>query len=53
MFPQVEAILVETDVAENYYVDPLLQKACQPVVDVACQHIAPGDGRLVTIHWYL
>ena len=39
--------MVETDVAENFYVDPLLQKACQPVVDVACSHIEPGDGKSV------
>ena len=41
--------MVETDVAENFYVDPLLQKACQPVVDVACNHIEPGDGKSVII----
>ena len=38
-------MLVEADVAENFYMDPLLQEACQSVVDVACQHIDSGDGK--------
>ena len=44
--------MVETNVAENFYVDPLLQKACQPVVDVACNHIEPGDGKSVIFSFF-
>jgi hypothetical protein len=42
---QLEDVLTEADVGESVEVDPVLHEACQPVVDVVCKGIRPGEGR--------
>lgn len=36
------------DVGEDWRVDPVLQESCQPVVDVVCQDVKPGKGRVLS-----
>jgi hypothetical protein len=40
-------VLTESDIGENYEVDPFLQEVCDPVVSALCSHVSPGEGRLV------
>ena len=42
---QLEVLLKEVNVGEDYSMDPALQEACQSVVDVACKDIKPGDAK--------
>ena len=42
---QLEEVMEEADVGENYEMDPLLAEACQEVVKVACKHVKPGEAR--------
>lgn len=42
---QLENLLVQADVAEDYTVDPILREACEPVARIYCDHIRIGDGR--------
>lgn len=37
-----------TDVGEDWRVDPILRKACKPVVDVACSDTEGGDARVMS-----
>lgn len=41
-------MIKETDVAEDWRVDPVLHEACNSVVDVACKGIASGGARVMT-----
>ena len=43
----LENLVKVTDVAEDWRVDPVLRKACKPVVDVACADTEGGDGRVM------
>lgn len=45
---QLEGLVKEVDVGEDWRVDPVLREACKPVVDVACQEVRGGDARYVT-----
>lgn len=36
-----------TDVGEDWRVDPVLRKACKPVVDVVCSETDGGDARVM------
>jgi hypothetical protein len=40
-------VLTESDIGENYEVDPFLQEVCDSVVSALCSHVSPGEGRLV------
>ena len=42
---QLESLLKQSDVGEDWRVDPVLQEACQTVVDAVCSHEKPGKGR--------
>lgn len=37
-----------TDIGEDWRVDPILRKACKPVVDVACSDTEGGDARVMS-----
>lgn len=41
-------LLKVTDVGEDWRVDPILRKACKPVVDVACLDTDGGDARVMS-----
>ncbi|CAI9714844.1 Golgi apparatus protein 1 [Octopus vulgaris] len=45
---QLTNLLHEADVGQDFRIDRALQKACQPVVDVACRSIQPGDARIMS-----
>ena len=38
----------ESDVGEDWRVDPVLTEACQSVVDVACKDFKAGEGRILS-----
>jgi Cysteine rich repeat len=40
-------VITESDVGENYEVDPVLQGVCEQSVSVLCAHVSPGEGRFV------
>jgi len=42
---QLKKLLVRTNAAEDYSVDPVVQEACQDVVRSACAHVQPGARR--------
>ncbi|XP_041376284.1 Golgi apparatus protein 1-like [Gigantopelta aegis] len=44
---QLEALLKEADVDQDFTIDRTLQKACQDVVGSLCGHIHPGDSRII------
>jgi len=44
---QLEALVKEADVGDDFSVDPFLAEACAPVVKTACKDIEPGEGRWV------
>lgn len=44
----LEALVLEADPGEDWRVDPILRKACKPVVDKACQEVAVGNGRVMS-----
>lgn len=44
----LETLVQETDPGEDWRVDPILRKACKPVVDKACQEVTGGNGRVMS-----
>jgi len=47
MIWQLEEVLTEADVGENYEIDPVLHQACERTVSSMCPNVIPGEGRLV------
>ncbi|XP_055943166.1 Golgi apparatus protein 1-like isoform X2 [Argiope bruennichi] len=45
---ELESLLKQSDVGEDWRVDPVLQEACQPVVDAVCSREKPGEGRVMS-----
>ncbi|KAF7495721.1 Golgi apparatus protein 1 [Sarcoptes scabiei] len=45
---QIEDLLKEVNIAEDWRVDPILQQACQSTVNELCSNIRPGDGRILS-----
>ncbi|GIY71110.1 golgi apparatus protein 1 [Caerostris extrusa] len=45
---ELESLLKQSDVGEDWRVDPVLQEACQPVVDAVCSQEKPGEGRVMS-----
>ncbi|KAF7281361.1 hypothetical protein GWI33_004844 [Rhynchophorus ferrugineus] len=43
----LENLVKKTDVGENWNVDPVLHKACSPVVSTVCKDISSGDARVM------
>lgn len=43
----LEQLVKTADVGEDWRVDPVLRRACKPVVDVACQEADGGDARVI------
>lgn len=43
----LEQLVKVADVGEDWRVDPVLRRACKPVVDVACQDADGGDARVM------
>ena len=44
---QLEEVLTQSDISENYEIDPVLYEVCERTVSSQCPHVVPGDGRLV------
>ncbi|XP_055641505.1 Golgi apparatus protein 1 isoform X2 [Toxorhynchites rutilus septentrionalis] len=44
----LESLVKVADVGEDWRVDPVLRKACKPVVDVACSDTEGGDARVMS-----
>lgn len=44
----LEMLMKVTDIGEDWRVDPILRKACKPVVDVACSDTEGGDARVMS-----
>lgn len=44
----LELLLKVSDAAEDWRVDPVLRRACKPVVDVACRDADNGDARVMS-----
>ncbi|KAJ8910173.1 hypothetical protein NQ315_016184 [Exocentrus adspersus] len=44
----LEDLVRETDVGENWNVDPVLHQACDPVVKVACKGLSGGNARVMS-----
>ncbi|XP_047987444.1 Golgi apparatus protein 1 [Leguminivora glycinivorella] len=44
----LQALVQEADPGEDWRVDPILRKACKPVVDRACQEVTGGNGRVMS-----
>lgn len=44
----LEFLVKVADVGEDWRVDPILRKACKPVVDVACHDTIGGDARVMS-----
>nr|XP_029727793.1 Golgi apparatus protein 1-like isoform X1 [Aedes albopictus] len=44
----LETLVKVADVGEDWRVDPVLRKACKPVVDVACSDTEGGDARVMS-----
>lgn len=44
----LEMLVKVSDVAEDWRVDPVLRRACKPVVDVACRDAENGDARVMS-----
>lgn len=44
----LEMLIKVTDIGEDWRVDPILRKACKPVVDVACADTEGGDARVMS-----
>ncbi|GAB0086076.1 Golgi apparatus protein 1 [Sergentomyia squamirostris] len=44
----IETLVKVADVGEDWRIDPVLRKACQPVVDVACRDAEAGDARVMS-----
>ncbi|CAH0557545.1 unnamed protein product [Brassicogethes aeneus] len=44
----LESLVKETNVGEDWHVDPVLHDACQPVVKTLCKGIKGGDARVMS-----
>ncbi|KAJ8945307.1 hypothetical protein NQ318_003607 [Aromia moschata] len=44
----LEDLVKETDVGENWSVDPVLHEACSPIVKVACRGLQGGDAKIMS-----
>ncbi|XP_047545273.1 Golgi apparatus protein 1 [Vanessa atalanta] len=44
----LEILVQEADPGEDWRVDPILRKACKPVVDRACREVNGGNGRVMS-----
>ncbi|CAG9567418.1 unnamed protein product [Danaus chrysippus] len=44
----LEILVQEADPGEDWRVDPILRKACKPVVDTACREVNGGNGRVMS-----
>ncbi|RZC42697.1 Golgi apparatus protein 1 [Asbolus verrucosus] len=44
----IESLVKETDVGEDWRVDPVLHQACYPVVKAVCRDIRGGDARVMS-----
>lgn len=44
----LERLVQEADPGEDWRVDPILRKACKPVVDKACRDVEGGNGRVMS-----
>lgn len=44
----LEILVQEADPGEDWRVDPILRKACKPVVDRACRELTGGNGRVMS-----
>ncbi|KAM3962726.1 LOW QUALITY PROTEIN: Golgi apparatus protein 1 [Aphomia sociella] len=44
----LEVLVQEADPGEDWRVDPILRKACKPVVDRACREVNGGNGRVMS-----
>ncbi|VVC97266.1 unnamed protein product [Leptidea sinapis] len=44
----LEHLIQEADPGEDWRVDPVLRKACKPVVDRACREVNGGNGRVMS-----
>ncbi|XP_026738465.1 Golgi apparatus protein 1 isoform X2 [Trichoplusia ni] len=44
----LEVLVLEADPGEDWRVDPILRKACKPVVDRACREVSYGNGRVMS-----
>ncbi|CAD7080350.1 unnamed protein product [Hermetia illucens] len=44
----LEDLIKVSDAGEDWRVDPVLRRACQPVVDVACRNTDGGDARVMS-----
>lgn len=44
----LELLVKVSDVGEDWRVDPVLRRACKPVVDVACKDADNGDARVMS-----
>ena len=47
---QLKKLMVQTNIGEDYSVDPVVQEACDPVVRSGCPHVRAGDRRFVHRH---
>lgn len=45
---QLEVLVKETDVGEDWRVDPVLYEACTPVVKVLCRGVRGGNARVLS-----
>lgn len=44
----IEQLIKVSDVGEDWRVDPVLRRACKPVVDIACRDTDGGDARVMS-----
>lgn len=44
----IEQLVKTSDVGEDWRVDPVLRRACKPVVDIACTDTDGGEARVMT-----
>ncbi|XP_037933089.1 Golgi apparatus protein 1 isoform X2 [Teleopsis dalmanni] len=44
----LETLIKVSDAGEDWRVDPVLHRACKPVVDIACRDIDGGDARVIS-----
>lgn len=45
---EIEVLLKEVNIAEDWRVDPVLQEKCQSTVNSLCQGIKPGNGHVLS-----
>ncbi|KAM8707780.1 hypothetical protein ACLKA7_014850 [Drosophila subpalustris] len=44
----LETLIKVSDAGEDWRVDPVLRRACKPVVDVACKDVEGGEARVIS-----